>query len=48
MRLKEGQIIISVYVNEANVPLARQALQKANFKLPKNCRILVTKTVKKD
>jgi large subunit ribosomal protein L10e len=48
MRLKEGQIIISVYVNEANVTLAREALHKANFKLPKNCKILVVKTVKKN
>jgi large subunit ribosomal protein L10e len=43
VRLKAGQIIISIYVNEANVALAREAIDKANYKLPKNCRILVNK-----
>ncbi len=43
MRLVENQIIISVHVNEVNVPLAREAMQKANHKLPKNCKITVKK-----
>jgi large subunit ribosomal protein L10e len=44
-RIKEGQIIISIFVNEANVVLARSAIDKANFKLPKKCSIQVVKLI---
>lgn len=42
-RLKAGQKIISIHVNEQNLDLARTALKKANHKLPCNCRISITK-----
>ena len=43
VRLRENQIIMSIYINESNIQLARQAMKKANFKLPKNCRIITNK-----
>lgn len=42
-RLVAKQNVISVYVNEAALPVAREALKKANYKLPCRCGILVTK-----
>ncbi|MEM3374402.1 MAG: 50S ribosomal protein L16 [Candidatus Woesearchaeota archaeon] len=43
VQLKEKQVIISVYVNEQNIPVAREALKKANYKLPTTCGISVNK-----
>ncbi|MEM4397358.1 MAG: 50S ribosomal protein L16 [Candidatus Woesearchaeota archaeon] len=43
VQLKENQIIMSVYVNENSVNVAREALKKANYKLPTKCRISVNK-----
>ncbi len=43
MRLKDNQIIMSVYVNENNLSVAREAMKKANYKLPCKCRYVVKK-----
>ncbi len=42
-QLKKGQIVMSVYINEANLDLARNALRKANHKLPFKSSFNVTK-----
>ena len=42
-QLKKGQKVLSVFVNEVNVPLAREAFRKANTKLPTKCGVSVTK-----
>jgi large subunit ribosomal protein L10e len=42
-QLKAGQKIYSVYVNEANIPVAREALRKANFKLPCQSSFVLSK-----
>jgi large subunit ribosomal protein L10e len=41
-QLKENQPIYSVFVNEPNIKIARQALRKANRKLP--CKTVITMT----
>lgn len=38
-QLHAGQPVFSVYVEEENIPLARQALRKAAFKLPCSCTV---------
>lgn len=43
VQLKDKQVVFSVYVNEQHINVARQALKKANYKLPTNCGILVYK-----
>ena len=43
-RVFEGQIIMEVFVNEASVRVAKQALNSARYKLPTTCRIVVQKT----
>lgn len=43
VQLKNKQVIISVYINEQNIPVAREALKKANYKLPCECGISVNK-----
>ncbi len=42
-RLREGQPILSIYVNEPNIVLARKAMKKANSKLPVTCGIKLEK-----
>jgi large subunit ribosomal protein L10e len=42
-QLKAKQIIISVYLNEATLPTAKEALRKAKNKLPMECTITTTK-----
>ena len=42
-RLKKGQAILSIYVNEPNIVLARKAMKKANSKLPVTCGVIVQK-----
>lgn len=43
VRLRAGQKLISVYVPETGLPTARQAMNKAKFKLPTTCAITVEK-----
>ncbi len=40
-RVKDGQKIISVYVNDDNVEYGKEALRRAMMKLPTTCRIAV-------
>ena len=42
-QLKKGQIVLSVYVNEPNILLAKKALKKSNHKLPFKSAITFTK-----
>ncbi len=42
-QLRKNQKLISVYINEANLQLARDALKKAQYKLPCKCKITVEK-----
>jgi large subunit ribosomal protein L10e len=42
-RLKEGQIVLSAYVNESSIPVARAAMKKANTKLPFKIGVMTTK-----
>jgi len=46
-QLTVGQALISVFVNENGTKIARNALKKANRKLPMNCGISETKLVQK-
>jgi len=39
-QLRKGQKILSIYVNKPNIKIARNALRKANTKLPCNCKIV--------
>ena len=40
-QLRNGQLIMSIFVNEANINIAKTALKKANHKLPCRCRVLI-------
>jgi ribosomal protein L16/L10AE len=42
-QLAAGQKIMSIYVNEPNITLARKALKKANNKLPVASSITINK-----
>jgi large subunit ribosomal protein L10e len=42
-RVRKNQKIFSVYVNEAGLQVARDAMKKINFKLPCKCSITVVK-----
>ena len=42
-RVKKGQVIYSLYVNEENLEKGRKALNKLNHKLPCTCTILTEK-----
>lgn len=42
-QVRENQIIMSVYTNEQNVPIARKALKKSNYKVPFKSYVKVEK-----
>ncbi len=42
-QLDKNQVIMSVYVNEPGIDVARAALKKANYKMPTSCSIEVEK-----
>lgn len=42
-QLRVGQKLLSIYINEKNIPLARKALQKANCKVPFKSYVEVVK-----
>ncbi len=42
-RVKPGQKVMTVYVDEQNLEVAKKALRKASMKLPTPCRILPEK-----
>ena len=44
-RIRKGQTLFQVSVDKQNLPLAKQALERASKKLPCACTIQVTKTL---
>lgn len=42
-QVRKGQKIISLYVDEPNIALARDAFRKANVKLPVSCSVALNK-----
>ena len=46
-RVKKGQLIMSVSVPEAKIDVAKEALRKANAKIPAKTRISVVQLAKK-
>ena len=42
-RVKKGQILIEVFVNEEKIDSAKEALRKAKMKFPAKCRIKIEK-----
>jgi len=40
-QVKENQKIMEIQVNEGRVSVAREALKKANYKLPLKCKIII-------